>query len=229
MITTQHIPFWLIVFLLMAAGGIWLTFWLIRSFFLPLLKGKQKKRRWSKNAFRAELLLWTLFFSTSLYFLLQRAPVITLVFVGLLLLLGRLWWRDFFPGMLFRLQDDAEAGDFLIYENQRYTIEAIRARHLKIRSNKGTFLILPYRLMGKVHLAKAAQKTALVPFSFELVTTASASRIEEVLAESPWSAPAQLPEVQSLDEETYQVITYAPSEEIKEKQERYLRERLGGV
>jgi len=228
MIAIQNIPLFLVLLLVFSAAGLYVMFWLIRTYVLPLVDGRLQQQRWGHWLFRAELVVWTLFFLYAFYRLLLAAPLSSLILAGLLLLLGRPWWRDFLPGLLFRLEGDVEPGDYLTYQDHRYGIEALRARSLKLRSESGAYLILPYRLLGEVVIAKAAQKTALTPFTFQLETDASEEKIEQLLVECPWSAPGQLPQVKEEGEGLYQVTTFAPNEEIREKQERYLVERLRG-
>lgn len=228
MMEVQNIPLFLVLLLVFSAAGLYVMFWLIRTYVLPLVDGRLQQQRWGHWLFRTELVVWALFFLYAFYRLLLAAPLSSLVLAGLLLLLGRPWWRDFLPGLLFRLEGDAEPGDYLTYRDHRYSIEALRARSLKLRSESGAYLILPYRLLGEVIIAKAAQKTALTPFTFQLETDASEEKIEQLLVECPWSAPGQLPQVKEESEGLYQVTTFAPNEEIREKQERYLVERLRG-
>jgi len=193
---------------------------------LPAIKSRQLRRQWQRRLLQAELTAWSILILFAAYRLVIAAPLTTLFLVGLLLLPLRYWWQDFLPGLLFRMDGDAEAGDLLNYKKHRYVITAIRSRSLKLRGEDGTQLTVPYRFLEEVQVTKAAQKTALTPFVFQIETNADDNSIEQLLTECPWIAPGQPAKFKWMNAELIEVTTFAPSEGIKDKQEVYLREKL---
>lgn len=228
MIELQSIPILLLLLLLILAALLFSVFWIARSYVVPLIKSRRRRASWQKWLFRTELLGWLTFTFFALYELLLQSPVLVIALLGIFLVLGRWWARDFFPGLLFRYDADAEAGDYLLYRGDAYRIEAIRARNLKLRNEKGALLVLPYRMLGETALSKAVKETPLVPFSFQVEYSApdAADRIERLMADCPWMVPAHPPKIHALGSGQYRIESVAPNEDIQEKQQRYLLGRL---
>jgi len=226
MIELQHLPLFLILLLALLAAGIYSAFWLARTYILPVIKVRQRQRTWQRRLLQAELASWAIFIFFSAYRLLLAAPIVTVLLTVLLLLPVRYWWRDFIPGLLFRMDSDAENGDYLYHHGQQHTIVGIRSRSLKLRTEEGAYVILPYRLLKEVHIARAAQKTALTPHVFQIETKNAPELLDQLLAECPWIAPGQPPKVKPLEDGHYEITTFAPDEKIAEKQEAFLKEKV---
>ncbi len=228
MIRLQSISLFLIVLLALAAVALYLFFWICRRQVIPLIKSRSRQNYWQAWLLRAELAAWSGLVLFGLYLFLLEAPVVTVVLAGLVIIAGRQWWRDFFAGLLFRLDRDTDVGDYLYHQGQQYRIDAIRSRSLKLNDDQGKTLILPYRLIEEVMVTKVVRKTPLTPFTFQVENPSpdAAAQIEHLLAECPWTAPAHPPKIKSLGEGRYQITSAAPNEQIREKQQRYLRERL---
>jgi hypothetical protein len=226
MIELQPIPLLLLLVLTLLAAVLYLLFRGVRRYVLPLMDGRRRQQRWQVGLLRAEVTGWSLWAIFAVYRLLLAAPVTTTLLLLILLLPGRYWWRDFFPGLFFRLDKEAEAGDLLSYQGRTYQIEAIRSRSLRLVDNEGSVLILPYRLLGEVALTKAAESAVLTPFVFSVEAAIPEDQIERYLNECPWVAPGQASRIRQLGEGRYEVTTFAPDEQIGERQERYLLDRL---
>lgn len=226
MIELQHLPLFLILLLALLAAALYFAFKLARIYILPVIKVRQRQRSWQRRLLQAELASWALFIFFAAYQLLLAAPVTTALLLVLLLLPVQYWWRDFIPGLFFRMDSDAEAGDYLYHRGQQYTIDTIRSRSIKLRTAEGAFLVLPYRLLKEVHIARAAQKTALTPFVFQIEAESSPEKIAQLLAECPWVAPGQLPQVKLMEEGHFEITTFAPDEHIAEKQQAFLKEKV---
>jgi hypothetical protein len=228
MITLQGIPWWLLTLLLLLGVLLYALFWGIRTYVLPLVKSTSRLQRWQGLLLRIELAVWLGYGLFSLYRLLLQAPLVTVILLGVLLLLGRLWWRDWLPGLLFRLDQDVEAGDFLVYQSQRYRIQAIRPRNLRLLSKQGELLVLPYRLLDETRIVKATASTFMTHFSFELSYDVpdAAARLERFMADCPWVVPAHPPKIESLGEGRFRIHSFAPDEGIEERQRGYVLGRL---
>ncbi len=226
MIELHPIPLTLLVLLTILAAALYLVFGLIRSYVLPLLSGRTRQQHWQGRLLQAEVVGWTLWAGFAVYCLLLAAPVMSALLLIVLFVLGQYWWRDFFPGLLFRLDGSAESGDLLDYKGRTYKIEAIRYLSLQLVDKGGSLLILPYRMLGEVALTKVAEIAVFVPFVYSIETNITEAQIQQYLNECPWVAPAQPPRVRQVKEGCYEVTTFAPNVQIGERQERYLLDRL---
>lgn len=226
MIELQSIPLVLLLLLALPAAALYFAYWVARRYALPLIDGRTRQQRWRARLLGAEAAVWSLWVLWAVYRLLLAAPVTATLLLLLLLLPGRYWWRDFIPGLLFRLDKAAEPGDRLRYEGRDYKIEAVGARSLRLADGEGGLIILPYRLLEEVALAKAAEPAVLTPFSFSVEANVPEAQIEQYLSECPWVAPGQAPRIRQLAEGRYEVATFAPDEQVGERQERYLLDRL---
>jgi hypothetical protein len=226
MIELQRIPLFLLLLLTMMAAALYLVFWVAHRYALPLIDGRTRQQHWRARLMQAEVAGWSLWVLFAVYRLLLAAPLTATLLLLLLLLPGRYWWRDFFPGLLFRLDKEADPGDLLHYKDRTYTIAAVRSRSLQLIDEEGGLLILPYRLLGEVALTKTAETAVLTPFVFSVEATIPEDQIERYLSECPWVSPGQASRVRQLEEGRYEVTTFAPDNKIGERQERYLLDRL---
>ena len=226
MIELQFIPLIFLLLLAMLAAAFYFAFWVARRYALPLMDGRARQQRWRVRLLQAEVAVWSLWILFAVYRLLLAAPLTTTLLLLLLLLPSRYWWHDFFPGLLFRLDNEVGPGDLLRYEGRNYKVEAVRSRNLRLADGQGGLIILPYRLLKEVALAKPAEIAVLTPFFFSVEANISEKQIEKYLSECPWVAPSQAPRVRQLEEGRYEVASFAPNEQIREWQEQYLLDRL---
>lgn len=203
--------------------GLFGLFSLLRYLIIPRFSSRKKRRVWRYVLFRAEIAGWFGFGLYALYRLLLEAPLPTLFLSTFVLVGGWWWWRDYVPGLLFRFEQDARAGDYILYRGQACAIAAIRPRNLKLIGQDGQLIILPYRSLEAVVLTEAAQMTTLTPFTVQVESDIpnAADKIERLLQESPWVIPAHPPRVKDLGDGTYEITSLAPDEAIREKQQQH--------
>lgn len=229
MIETQELSWASLVLLLLLGGVLYGLFWTVRTYVLPLVKSSRRLRLWQRRLFRMELVAWSSYTLFFLYRLLVQSPVVTIVLIGMLLLLSRFWWRDWLPGLLFRFEQDAEVGDYLVYKGQQYRIQAVRSLNLKLVSSKGIVLVLPFRLLEETLIVKATDTAFMSTFSFEVEYDApdAANRLERMMSDCPWVVPAHPPRINTLSPGRFRITSAAPDRAIQERQQRYVLEKVG--
>lgn len=199
----------------------------LKNYGLPLVKSRRRRQQLNGLLLRAGLGLWLAWAIFAFYRLLLAAPVFAIVLTVLLVTLGWSWWADFYPGLLLKLEGDIRVGDHLAHAGKTYQVQEMRARSVRLTGEDGGVLVLPYRLLQAPAIYQSVEKTALSPFTFEVDQEApnAMQHLEQLLAASPWTAPAYPATVEHLGGNTYRITAYAPDVHIQERQEQYVRQQ----
>lgn len=231
MMETQAIPVGLLILLGIMAGALYAGFWLVRKFIYPLIKIRRIRRLTEKWLFRAQLIAWATFTVFSLYRLLLASPMITVFLVALVVLLGWPFWRDFIPGILFRLDSQVTIKDMIRIDGQESSVEAVGLRNLISSNAAGETIITPYHQLNNAVVVRARAEGKLIKHSFsirvaDLEESEAGKTLGIFLSECPWSAPKQTPVVKSLGNGEFQVTAFAADKFAAEKQKAYTLWRL---
>lgn len=230
MIQLSTLPLGLVLLLGLLALLLHALLYALKKYGLPLVKSRRQRQRLEALLLRVGVALWLGWSVFAFYRLLLASPVVAGSTTILLIVLGWPWWRDFYPGLLLRLEGDLRPGDYLNYEGRAYKIMQLRGRSAKLAGEDGGLLVLPYHLIQAPAIQRSVEKTALSPFSFEVTLEGpnAQQRLEQWLAASPWTAPAYPATVAPLGPDTYRITAYAPDTDIQERQEAYIRQQTDG-
>lgn len=223
------VPLGLVLMLGLLAAVLYALLFALKHYGLLLVKSRRRRNSLEALLFRVSLVLWLAWAVFAFYRLLLAAPVFALALALLLIVLGWPWWKDFYRGLLFKLEGDLCPGDYLTYQGQSYQVEKLRARSVRLTGENGGVLILPYHRLQALVIHQSVEKTALSPFSFEVALEGpnGQQRLEQWLAASPWTAPAYPATVVHLKADTYRITAYAPNTRIQKRQEAYIRQQIG--
>jgi hypothetical protein len=230
MIQLSTLPLGLVLLLGLLALLLHALLYALKKYGLPLVKSRRQRQRLEALLLRVGVALWLGWSVFAFYRLLLASPVVAGSTTILLIVLGWPWWRDFYPGLLLRLEGDLRPGDYLNYEGRAYKIMQLRGRSAKLAGEDGGLLVLPYHLIQAPAIQRSVEKTALSLFSFEVTLEGpnAQQRLEQWLAASPWTAPAYPATVAPLGPDTYRITAYAPDTDIQERQEAYIRQQTDG-
>lgn len=226
MISLQNIPLSTVLWLFLPAALLFAAFSVIRSYILPTLQPRPRREKIRMLMLRVEPIAWAVILLWIIYQLLLTAPATTALLLLLLSFPAYFWLRDYLPGLFFRYDHDTEPGDKITYRGNTYTLEEIRARGLKLKEERGTIMIVPYRMLDVIKVSKQARASSLQPYVFSVKTEATEEQITQLLLECPWTVPGQPPVIEANRPGQYHITTYTPNPEIGEKQEIYLRAKL---
>lgn len=229
MIQLSTLPVGLVLTLGLLAVLLYVLLTVLRKYGLPLVKSRRRRRRLEALLLRVSLGLWLALAVFAFYRLLLAASVFALALVTLLIVLGWPWWTDFYPGLLFKLEGDIRPGDHLSYDGKTYQVQEMRTRSIRLTGEDGGVLVLPYRLLKAPAIYPSVEKTTLAPFTFEVEYEGPNAllRLKQLLAASPWTAPAYPASVEQVADGTYRITAYAPDERIQERQVHYVRQQIG--
>lgn len=229
MMQLSTLPLGLVVMLGLLALLLHALLYALKKYGLPLVRSRRQRQRLEALLLRTGVALWLGWAVFAFYRLLLASPVFALATSILLIVLGWSWWKDFYPGLLLRLEGDLRTGDYLNYEGRPYKIRQLRARSVQLFGEDGGLLVLPYHLIQAPAIYRSVEKTALSPFTFEVTLEGPNAQqgLEQWLAASPWTAPAFPATVVHLEDHTYRITAYAPDIDIQERQEAYIRQQIG--
>ncbi len=233
----ENIPIGLLLFLGVAATILIVVFWLLHRYVLPLIKNRKSERTASIWLLRVEALSWAAFALFAIYRLLLASPVITLILVTLICVLGWNFWKDFFAGLLFRLERKLDLGDVIHFEGtngkrQEGIVHTINSRSISILQTNGESILIPYHRLDDLILSKSHPEGNLLrhTFTVEVKETNPAKakmQLQKLLFECPWSVPAQSPIIEDLGNGAFQVTSFTTDSEAAEKLVGFVRERIG--
>ncbi|TNE54883.1 MAG: mechanosensitive ion channel family protein [Bacteroidetes bacterium] len=228
---TEPVSIGRVVFFLLLAVLVFSGFWLIRNFVVPLIKSRKISQLTGLWLFRLELLAWALFTVFLLYQFLLDSMLITLVIAGMILLLGWPFWKDFIPGVLFRLENQVGPGDIIRVDGNESIVEQLGARSLRSSTLAGETILTPYHKLQEAVIVRARSEGKLLKSTFTVTLEngspqAAAQRIEKFLQECPWAAPLEKPEIQHLGEHQFQVTTFSADQPAADKQKAFLLWRI---
>lgn len=224
-------PLALLILLAFFAVIIFTVFKLSRQYALPLVKNRKAYRYFDLWIFRGELLTWAIFIAFAIYRLIIASPYLSIIFIAILMLAGRAFWKDFIPGLLFRIEKHVEIGDSLRYGNGNCTIENINPRNLQLRNKDGEIIILPYSHIDEAVISKSVQKSKLYQFTFKIIlkklpTSTAILQIEKYIQECPWSVPSRQPTIHSLGDGDYEITSFTTDENAAAKQRMYVEGKV---
>lgn len=230
MMQLSTLPLGLVLMLGLLALLLHALLYALKTYGLPLVKSRRQRQRLEALLLRAGVALWLVWAVFAFYRLLLASPVFTLAIILLGTVLGWSWWKDFYPGLLLRLEGDLRPGDYLNYQGRPYKIMQLRGRSAQLTGEDGGLLVLPYHLIQAPAIYRSVEKTALSPFAFEVTLEGPSAqqRLEQWLAASPWTAPAFPATVAHLEGNAYRITAYAPDADIQERQEAYIRQQIQG-
>ncbi len=227
----KPIPIALLILLAFMAAVLFLAFKLSRQYVLPLVKKRKSYRLFDIWLFRGELLAWALFLIFTAYRTFIISPYMSLFIISLILLAGRAFWKDFMPGLLFRLENNALIGDSMLHGGSNCIIACIGPRNLHLRSKEGETIILPYSHIGEAVISKSVQKSKLHQFTFTVTSenknpTAASTLFGKYIQECPWSIPARQPIIHFLENGQFEITSFAIDKNSAEKQRQYVAGRV---
>jgi len=118
------------LFLTMAilAVILWVVLWVGKKFIPMVFHVYRYKHKFVLWTLRIETIVWLFYILYTIYILFNEDPGFIIILIALILILGRELWRDFIPGLIFRVQGIAHPGDHLIHEGDICRIESLGNR-----------------------------------------------------------------------------------------------------
>jgi len=236
MLRTESIPIGLLVFFAIVIGVLILVFWLLRNYVLPLINKRRSARNASIWILRIESLSWFLFSMFALYRLLLVSPTITIVFVTILIVLSWSFWKDFFAGLLLRIERSVEVGDLIrINEGDNTTqediVQKISYRNITVKRANGEFVLIPYHKLSELSMTKSHREGKLFRQIFTVEMTkmdqlTAKELLLQILYENPWVVPAQKPLIEHIGNGIFQVTAFASDKDASERLVGFVKRKI---
>ncbi len=225
-----HIPINSLLLLLIIAAILFSTFYLIKRYVLPYLSSRSQIKKRRIFIFRLETLLWSLFALFALYTFLLSSFWITTAVVVIIAAVGFNYFRNFFIGLFFRLEQKFIVGDPVRFEEYVGTIEGISSTSIQLKTDDEELVFLNYLNFNKSSLIKRQAKGRLmsqrISFSIEGLDVLQISEdIKRWILECPWAIVNERIIV-NISDEKVSVTAYAVDLESLEKVEEFLKKRL---
>lgn len=213
--------------LLTFAGIIFGFFYLVRNYLFPLIESEKMIARAKILSFRFEVLAWLGFALFTLTFLLVRNPLIVSILLAVVIAVGFSFWRDFFPGLFFRLSQSYKVEDTVVFSDIRGQIEKLGWTSVQLRTDRDALVFVPYRKINdQIHTKQQAKGKLLsakivLPIG-DMDNNLMRSKIEKWLLNCPWAVPQQQLIVNRIEVDKIAVTVYAIDQLSLTKIEDYL-------
>lgn len=217
--------------LLILASLLWLLIWAGKRFIPMVVHLRRNERSFRVWTLRIETLAWVSFALFALYRLLLESPGYVAIILAIVLIIGRELWRDFIPGLLFRLQGIADPGDQMLFEEDICRVESIGVRYLKLKTAEGNILLIPYHRLNEITFTQTIQKGKTNDYSFSVIYISddkdlAISTLQRHLLESPWSIPSKSLRIKAENDNSYRITIAAIDEQVANRLRKNLLERI---
>jgi|GEM_PF-2691627 len=218
--------------LILAIGGvIFGFFYLIRNYLFPLLESEKMLAKMKVLSFRIEVLAWTSFALFTLTFLVVRNPIVISIILIIATLIGFSFWRNFFPGLFFRLSQAYKVEDTVVFDAVKGQIEKIGLTAVQLRTEHEALVSIPYmKIVDQVHAKQQAKgkllSTKIVLPIGDRDTETMYKNLEKWLRNCPWAIPQQQLIMNRIEHDKIAVTVYAIDQYSLSKIERYLLNKV---
>ena len=210
----DNIGFYTIVILTAGAALIAGVFYLIKNYLIPFLKSRQTKERLRFTVFQLEVIIWTTYFMIGISLLIHDSLLTSLILLFLIALIGFNFWRNFFNGIIFKLQKNFEVKDPVQFDNHIGFIDRLTKTNIQIKTETDEIVYVPYfKLNGDLlgHETKAIQL------------------VEFWLYSCPWTVNTKGNKVQFIDEKSILITLYAVDKATLLKAIDYIRRQVNST
>jgi small-conductance mechanosensitive channel len=217
------------------------VFMILLKRFLPFIIKSQAKKTFLKHYLTIfEVSIWLLFIIISIQ---QFSNSNHLYAWGLfiLLMLSSMWllwfWvKDFVAGALFKMNKDFRENDIIQVDNFEGTIIEMSQRKLKIESDSGEIIYIPYTQLQKMAIIKVHPGEMVLSHAFTIRTAKSDSQDllqEKIRFEAlslPWSSIKRPPQIEIIHEDkescVFEVNVYSLEKQYFFKIEQEIRKKF---
>lgn len=220
-----------LVFIIIAlAGIIFGFFYLLRKYLMPLLESVNERRRTRLIVWRVEVITWLVFALLTLTQLFTENWWVTLALVTVVAWIGSDFWRNFFPGLWFRISNQVKEGDLVRYDNYTGLVVQLGKTCVAIKTENEELLFIPYRKITDELFVKRQAKGKLLSAKLIIpvdgANEALVDRVNRWVKICPWAVP-QPHNSATLNADGYlHISVYAVDAESLGKAEHFLRSKI---
>ncbi|MBL4705374.1 MAG: mechanosensitive ion channel [Flavobacteriales bacterium] len=182
------ISIWTILWVLLAAAGTLVGFYLVDEFVIKLIRNR-KARSSAKRYFPIiTSSTWLVFIIYIGYLLIAPQPIIGGAVLAILLIA---FWRfvvDSVSGLVFRIQDNYRIGQRVQLKNAIGVIVHLRTTMVELESDDGESSMIPYSEFANQTIRKPSIQEQLKQFSIELnpESVVSIKELNLAMLRCPW-------------------------------------------
>ena len=230
----DNIGFYTIVILTAGAALIAGVFYLIKNYLIPFLKSRQTKERLRFTVFQLEVIIWTTYFMIGISLLIHDSLLTSLILLFLIALIGFNFWRNFFNGIIFKLQKNFEVKDPVQFDNHIGFIDRLTKTNIQIKTETDEIVYVPYFKLNGDLLIKRQVKGKLLSEKFKLNLvqgheTKAIQLVEFWLYSCPWTVNTKGNKVQFIDEKSILITLYAVDKATLLKAIDYIRRQVNST
>lgn len=219
-----------VLFLIISAGIISGFFYVLRHYVDPLIVSEKMLPKFQVIRFRIEVLSWFIFGLFWIIYLLQVDLIIMLIIIVLASAIGFQFWRDFFPGLFFRLANAYAIGDKVVFSGITGEIEKLGMIAVLLKTKDEAVVFLPYHKLVADVRHKKQSKGKLISHKVILPLGNNQadffiSQCEKWLYQCPWAIAQINTNVSLLDAHHVAIQVYAIDHASLSKIERFLKDK----
>ena len=227
----NEIPTLLILGLVVIGVSLAVGFKILTNYIAPYLKSHYKIKQPYLMLYRVKVLVWFLFIVFSFYQLISSHLIIGLSLVIFIGLLGFTFWKDFFTGILVKLENRLKPNDYISINGVKGKIRKLKIRNLEYITQNDEIFILPYSKLSELSVAKRLNKgeersrTITLKIN-ENSPNNSIKAIEGILAICPWIYSHKTTTVKKISATEYNVSIYVADNSTLQKVEAFLHTHI---
>jgi len=204
----------MLLLLLLIGGVIFASAYLVRNYILPFLESRKTKARAELTLFRLEVSSWGVFTLFALYELMRYNIWLTVILVLVTGICGLNFFKDFFPGLIYRIEERFKVGDLLRLGEYSGEVMSIGVRNLQLKTEDEELILVPYASITNKEIVKLQAKGRLI--STKLTYQVERLLIDKIKTElpnwlraCPWAVVNESVHITETEEETLNITVYA--------------------
>ncbi len=221
------------VYLAVGAAIIYILFFFLKRFVLPLLREEHFLIRYPNLFPLIEEIVWIIFAMVCIYYLILPHPLIGLVFIVILVAASWTGLQDIAAGIWIRATDSYREGDYIGLYEKEGKIGGMGLMVMHVEEAEGKVLEYPYSrvLKAPMVLKKSFGKLESYAFDLEIAHMNEAmdyhEALEGVVFNLPWAPISRKPNIEILkNQQGFKVILYSIDNRFFPKMESLIREEI---
>ncbi len=227
----QRIGIDIIVWLLLIAALIFGVFYILKKYVIPFLNSVKAVNKAKLLLYRIEVLIWAIYTLFALTQLLTDSFWITMGILLVAAAAGYSFWKNFFPGLLFKLENKFTLNEPIRFEAYSGVVHALGNAHLEIKTEEEELVYISYhKLLNKTFLKRRTKGKLLsgkITVNIRNENEESAiNLINQWVYECPWAVPETDNIVSIQSAGLINITFYAVDTASLMKIEQYLKHKL---
>lgn len=210
------------------------SFYILKKYFSPFIQTVYKIKHIRLYIYRLKIITWLGYLIFISYILLSREFYISLSIGLLLLFIGTFYWKDFFTGIVIKLEGKITKSDVVTFADKTGQIIVFFNRGVHLKTANDDIIFVPYNKLFFASISKKLDKGEMrsrnIQFSLPANNSSNnAEKIASILAICPWIYAHKDAKIERISDTEFSINVYVNDDFSYNKVEEFLVDHLVGM